>query len=225
MIRPISQFECKINRRSFIVASLAGLSFILMPSTSAALCQTTQANEAGENPHGSRFSVDNLEDGLIVTDNSTGECVRAIGNLRTSGSTLTLVLDDGSTKDIVRIGNTMYYNGSAIASIDLVDNISTRACIEMKRERYHVDTTALGWAQIVAAICSIGLSLPYSVIVAIVDALISLSTLKKPEYFETITYYCDTPSPRMRYVTNYYNDSGYSDLAFTESSENVFQNP
>lgn len=95
----------------------------------------------------------------------------------------------------------------------------------MNTKRYKIDTNGRDILAIAIGLASSNLSLPFNVIYGIVSTLMGLSSIYTTEYVETITYYCDTPSPRNRYVTNYYTNSCYSKIRYTYTTEVVFQNP
>ena len=100
----------------------------------------------------------------------------------------------------------------------------TRACVEITRKRYVVDTTVANWQDILlsTAAGAIGGAIVSGLllIIRVIDNLQQTTA-----YVETIRYYCDTPSPRERYVTNYYSDASFTNLVQSYTTETIFQNP
>lgn len=95
----------------------------------------------------------------------------------------------------------------------------------MTRKRYKIDTETRDLLAIVAGLVASGLPFPYGVLYTVVSTLLSFGTLNSTEYVETISYYCDTPTPRMRYTTNYYTDSRYTKIKYTMTGDSEFVNP
>lgn len=213
--------HCMVSRRSVIAAAAAcALGLFFEPK----IVMADSLPHSGD--PSSRFSFVDYELGVIVKDAVAGEWVRTVGDISGNNTEMLLVYDSGSTSTVHRDNDgDVFIDGAFFIHIEETEIASTRTCVEMKRERYHIDPNVTNLLSIVASLVSLGLSAPYSVLVNIATILMGVSGLNRLSYLETISYYCDTPSPRMRYVTNYYYDAAYSDFAFSQTSETVFQNP
>lgn len=159
---------------------------------------------------------------LVFSNKATGETVTARGSLVKNGDTLTITNEDGAVSVARLVDGTVYLDGRAfIANVPLRES---RACVKNAWKRYTVDTRVGGWVTLLLSSAAGAIGGPPASYLAGLIATLQASA-PTTAYIETIRYYCDTPTPRERYVTNYYSDAGYKKLVHTYTSEVVFQKP
>lgn len=204
-----------ISRKAFL-SSLAFAVTLLVPSDAKASSQETASSS------NSLFTADVIDDVITIKDRLTGEWVTFSGSL-VEEQVITLNYSSGRTAILSRVDDSVYLDGSFVLSIP-VDAPTSRACVEMSRKRFKVDTRgkdALGIASTIVSLFNI----PIAIAINLVSQLLSFTSFNSTEYVELITYYCDAPTPRMRYVNNYYTDSSYSKIKYTASGDSEFVNP
>lgn len=205
---------------------------ILLRFAAIALCAMTivfsqlppaYASDSSVIVENDRFKLERVsDDELVYLDKQTGETATAIGHLENNGDTLTVTDFDGNVCISKYINGIIYINDRQfIAPVDFPE---TRTCVEITRHRFVVDTRVGNWVQLLltSAATAIG-GAPAGFMAGVITYLQDMAPTTA--YIETIRYYCDTPSPRERYVTNYYSDASYTNLEYSYTSETVFQNP
>lgn len=165
--------------------------------------------------------------GSIITYLDKHTQQKTTAKLSEDGLTLIIYNPDGSHAVAERRGDgCIVFDGDPFAEL-LVAKPLTKpfTCVKIGSKRSSMRTNL---SQASAALTIAGLipEIPYSTAIAWAAALTQFAAQTiKNVYIKTIHYYCDTPSPRDRYVVNYYRNSNYTGLLKSFSHEVVFQNP
>lgn len=220
----IKNNRCEMTRRGLLACLGLGVCSVAWRPADARALQSSLA-DAEDSKAVNRFIIEDQDPGVKVVDNETGETVYATKMPGEGGASIVLNYDNGDLILVDSLGNDLYVDGVLIASLELSNDASDRTCVKMTSNRYQINSDALSLGSIIAAITAKGLNLPYAVISSIASAIAAVATLNKPRYFETISYYCDSPKKMMRYVTNFYTDPGYKNKVHTQVSEVEFQTP
>lgn len=150
-----------------------------------------------------------------------------IAKLSEDGLTLIIYNPDGSkTVAERRQDGNIVFDGNPFAELLVAKPLAEPfTCVKIGSKRSSMRTNL---SQASAALTIAGLipEIPHATAIAWAAVLTQLAAQNIPNvYIETIHYYCDTPSPRDRYVVNYYRNSNYTGLLNSFSHEVVFQNP